>query len=73
MAPKIIEGVIQNGKVLPKKKLPKNISGMEVQIIFFPKTESKKTREQYFGALRGKWGDPLKYQRTMREELERKF
>lgn len=73
MAPKIIEGTIQKGKIVPKENIPKNISGLEVRIIVLGKknTELAKEREKYRGAVPSGWGDPLKYQRKLREEWKR--
>lgn len=71
MAPTIIEGVIKNGKILPKKNIPKTMSGLEVRIFVLPLSKGQKERMKYFGAIPKGWGDPVKYQKKLRDEFEK--
>lgn len=71
MTPKVIEGIIKNGKIFPKKNIPKTMSGLEVRIFVLPLGKEQKERMQYFGAIKKGWGDPVKYQRKLRNEFEK--
>lgn len=71
MAPTIIEGEVKNGKIIPKKTLPKAVADMHVQILLTPKASPAKERMKYRGSVPHGWGDPVKYQRKIRAEFER--
>lgn len=74
MAPKIIRGKIENGKIIPETPFSKTIEKKMVQIVVFPIQNNGKEGEhsdRFLGILKGRFEDPLAYQKKMRKEWNR--
>ncbi len=63
---KVIDGKIENGKIIPKTPLSPKLNNASVKIYVWIKTSVNKTN--YFGKGKGIYGDALKYQKKMRSE-----
>jgi len=71
MTPTVIKGRIKNGKIIPLVNLPSSFSNLEVTIVVFKNKNQTHERAKYRSNIVKGWGDPLKYQREKRKELER--
>lgn len=71
MTIKVINGTIKNGKIIPEIVLPGTASMVGVKIIILPVHDQIKARSKYRGGFGRGWGDPVKYQKEIRKELER--
>lgn len=71
MTTKMINGVIKNGAIIPYQPLPKNFGKLDVKIYVFPQADLLQKRGIYKGAMPLGWGDPVKYQKKQRKDIDR--
>lgn len=71
MTTKMINGVLENGAIIPCHPLPKNSKKLDVKIYILPKADLWKKRDKYKGSMPLIWEDPVKYQKTQRQGLDR--
>lgn len=70
MKTRIIPGSIRNGKIIPSLPLPKG-SRLDVKILLIPRVGTGSQRAKHRGSMPTRWGDPIKYQKMTRKEMER--